>query len=247
MDYKELIEKLDQARMPHHVGIIMDGNGRWAKAHNRPRLFGHRAGAKATRTAVELAVEIKLEVLTLYAFSTENWSRPKKEVDGLLKLVKEKLYDEMPVLHNNNVSVHRIGSNMNLSDEYLNEIDSSMSTTHNNSGLRLNIAFNYGGRLEVIDGIKKLYAKAELNPELIQELTPENFGDYLYTAGLPDPDFIIRTSGESRMSNFLLWQSAYSEILISPLYWPDFDKVAFLSALLDYQNRKRRFGGVKAK
>ena len=247
MDYKELMGKLDPSRMPRHVGIIMDGNGRWAKAHNRPRLFGHRAGAKATRTAVELAVEIKLEVLTLYAFSTENWSRPKKEVDGLLKLVKEKLYDEMPVLHSNNVSVHRIGSDMNLSEEYLNEIDTSMATTHNNTGLRLNIAFNYGGRLEVIDGIKKLFSEAVNNPEVIQSLTPDNFGKYLYTSGLPDPDFIIRTSGESRLSNFLLWQSAYSEILISPLYWPDFGKAEFLSALLDFQGRKRRFGGVIAK
>ncbi len=238
---------MDPSRMPRHVGIIMDGNGRWAKAHNRPRLFGHRAGAKATRTAVELAVEIKLEVLTLYAFSTENWSRPKKEVDGLLKLVKEKLYDEMPVLHSNNVSVHRIGSDMNLSEEYLNEIDTSMATTHNNTGLRLNIAFNYGGRLEVIDGIKKLFSEAVNNPEVIQSLTPDNFGKYLYTSGLPDPDFIIRTSGESRLSNFLLWQSAYSEILISPLYWPDFGKAEFLSALLDFQGRKRRFGGVIAK
>lgn len=247
IDYHDLIPQLDFERMPKHVGIIMDGNGRWAKEHHRPRLFGHRAGVKSTHAAVEIAAELKLQYLTLYAFSTENWSRPKNEVDGLMKLLKESLYKEALELKKQNVQLYIIGSEAGVDPDFWAEIQKSSQITHDNTGLRLNIAFNYGGRIEIIEGIKKVVEAAKMDSAIIQELSPQSFNDFLYTAGQPDPDLIIRTSGEFRTSNFLLWQSAYAEYYVTPLYWPDFDKTQFILALLDFQNRKRRFGGVKAK
>lgn len=246
-DYREILALLQPDRIPAHVGIIMDGNGRWAKEHRRPRLFGHRAGAKTTRLAVELGVELKLECLTLYAFSTENWSRPKAEVEGLMKLLKEYLIKEIPNLQRQNVQLHFIGSDTGVDPVFLSDIRSSAAITHQNTGMRLNIAFNYGGRIEIVEAIRKLKQAAEQDSSIWENLNQQNFGDYLYTAGTSDPDLIIRTSGEMRLSNFLLWQAAYSEIYVTPIYWPDFDKVQFALALLDYQNRNRRFGGVKAK
>ncbi len=256
-DYRDLVPSLDPQRLPAHVGIIMDGNGRWAKEHNQPRLFGHRAGAKSTRLAVELAVELGIDVLTLYAFSTENWSRPKSEVDGLMKLLRESLIKEVPELDKQNVHLSFIGSPEGVDPRFYEEIHQVASTTHKNDGLYLNIAFNYGGRIEIIEGIKKFCSDLMMSysssdecdklHERIGSLNIQNFSDYLYTKGLPDPDLIIRTSGEFRMSNFLLWQSAYSEIYVTPLYWPDFDKIQFIKALMDYQGRKRRFGGIKSK
>jgi len=245
-DHKELLNLIDPHKMPKHIGIIMDGNGRWAKKHHRPRLFGHRAGAKATRQAVELAVEIKLPVLTMYAFSTENWSRPASEVTGLMKLLKELLIKEIPDLDRQNVFLRFIGSPENVDQALWQEIQAMTAVTHGNTGLNLNIAFNYGGRQEIIEGIKKLFKTSESNPEFISKLSPDVLGRYLYTAGHPDPDLIIRTSGEFRLSNFLLWQSAYSELYISPVLWPDFDKSEFCKAILDYQSRNRRFGGIEA-
>jgi len=237
-EYKRLLAELDQDRLPRHVGIIMDGNGRWAKKRRRPRLYGHRAGAKSLREVVELGVELKLEYLTFYAFSTENWNRPKDEVQGLLQLLKERLIKEIPELNKQNVYVQFIGSEINLEPEYLAEIHAIAAKTQQNKGMRVNIAFNYGGRLEIIETIKKL------NPKEIASLTPDSFGQYLYTQNQPDPDLIIRTSGESRLSNFMLWQSAYSEIYITEVLWPDFDKVEMIKALLDFQDRNRRFGGL---
>lgn len=237
-DYKQLIKNLDPAKIPQHIGIIMDGNGRWAKKRMQPRLFGHRAGAKAIRKVVELGVELKLKIITFYAFSTENWTRPADEVNGLLKLLIEYLTDEIPELNAQNIFVDFIGSEAGLDEDYLATIHSLAAQTHQNTGMKVNIAFNYGGRLEIIEAIKKL------KPDDIEKLNPDNFGDYLYTAGQSDPDLIIRTSGEYRLSNFLIWQAAYSEIYITDTLWPDFDKIAFLNALLDFQSRKRRFGGI---
>ncbi|MDD2596879.1 MAG: isoprenyl transferase [Candidatus Cloacimonetes bacterium] len=237
-DYKELLPKFDHNKKPRHIGIIMDGNGRWAKKRLRPRIFGHRAGADAIREVVELGVELKLELLTFYAFSTENWNRPQDEIDGLLKLLKEFLIKEIPELNEQNIRVDFIGSDKGLDPQYMEEIRALAAQTHQNTGMKVNIAFNYGGRLEIVEAVKRMTSKE------IELLTPANFGEYLYTAGQPDPDLIIRTSGESRLSNFLLWQSAYAEIYITPTLWPDFGKRAFLEALLDYQNRIRRFGGV---
>ncbi|MDD2684519.1 MAG: isoprenyl transferase [Candidatus Cloacimonetes bacterium] len=237
-EYKDLLPRLDYSRLPKHIGIIMDGNGRWAKKRLRPRIFGHRAGAEAIRAVVELGVELKLELLTFYAFSTENWNRPEEEVQGLLKLLKEFLIKEIPELNEQNIKVDFIGTETGLDPEYLAEICALAAQTHQNTGMKVNIAFNYGGRLEIIEAIKRLTTVQ------IQELTVDNFGQYLYTAGQPNPDLIIRTSGEYRLSNFLLWQSAYSEIYITDTLWPDFDKMAFLNAILDFQGRKRRFGGL---
>lgn len=237
-DYKKLLPGLDLNRLPQHIGIIMDGNGRWARKHNRPRLYGHREGAKSIRQVVELGVELKLQYLTFYAFSTENWNRPEDEVQGLLKLLRERLIKEIPELNERNIYVQFIGSEINLKPEYLAEIRAVAAKTHQNTGMKVNIAFNYGGRLEIIEAIKKL------SPEEIGALTPDSFGQYLWTREQPDPDLIIRSSGEKRLSNFLLWQSAYSEIYVTEVLWPDFDKVAMLEALLDYQQRDRRFGGL---
>lgn len=237
-DYKQLLNKLDMTRLPRHIGIIMDGNGRWAKKRMQPRLFGHRAGAKAIRQVVELGVELKLEIITFYAFSTENWSRPKEEVQGLLKLLKEFLIDEIPELNEQNILVDFVGSEQGLDSQYLAEIRALAAQTHSNTGMKVNIAFNYGGRLEIIEAIKKL------SSDEIAALNTENFGSYLYTAGQPDPDLIIRTSGESRLSNFLIWQASYAEIYITDTLWPDFGKAEFILALMDYQGRKRRYGGI---
>lgn len=236
--YKELLKDLDKTRLPRHIGIIMDGNGRWAKKRLSPRIIGHREGAKAIRQVVELGVELGLELLTFYAFSTENWNRPADEVQGLLKLLREHLLKEIPELNQQNIFVDFIGSAQGLEADYLKEIHALAAQTHQNTGMKVNIAFNYGGRLEIIEAIKKLSL-----PQ-IAELNPQNFGEYLYTAGQPDPDLIIRTSGEYRLSNFLTWQSAYSEIYITKVLWPDFNKVEFCKALIDFQNRTRRFGGV---
>jgi undecaprenyl diphosphate synthase len=236
--YKDLLKDLDKTRLPRHIGIIMDGNGRWAKKRLSPRIIGHREGAKAIRQVVELGVELKLELITFYAFSTENWSRPEDEVQGLLKLLREQLLKEIPELNQQNIYVDFIGSARGLEADYMKEIHALAAQTQQNTGMKVNIAFNYGGRLEIIEAIKKL------SPAQIAELSPQNFGDYLYTAGQPDPDLIIRTSGEYRLSNFLTWQSAYSEIYITDVLWPDFGKHEFVLALIDFQKRKRRYGGI---
>lgn len=245
MSYKTLIPELDPTKLPIHVGIIMDGNGRWATQRRKPRIYGHRAGARSIRQVVELGVELQLKYLTFYAFSTENWSRPESEVRDLLRMLKERLLKEIPELNKQNIRVGFIGSDIKLDPQYLVDIHKLAAITEKNTGMCVNIAFNYGGRLEIVEGIRKLVQEAKQKEHLIENLTPESFSSYLYTAGQPDPDLIIRTSGEKRLSNFLLWQSAYSEIYITETLWPDFGKTEMLKALLDYQDRNRRFGGVK--
>lgn len=241
MDYKKLIPKLDLNKLPVHTGIIMDGNGRWAKKRFLPRLQGHNAGAKSIRQVTELAVEIGLKYLTFYAFSTENWSRPEDEVKGLLKLLKERLYEQIPELNEKNIEVGFIGSKSGLDPDYLADISNLAAMTMGNTGMRVNIAFNYGGRLEIVEAVKRL---AREKPETIDQLTTESFADYLYTAGQPEPDLIIRTSGEMRLSNFLTWQSAYSEIYFTDTLWPDFGKAEMVKAILEFQQRTRRWGGL---
>ena len=229
---------MSDKRFPRHVAIILDGNGRWAQQRGRERTYGHQVGAANVKNIVRAAGHMGIRCLTIYAFSTENWNRPADEVQGLLKLLKERLIKEIPELNKQNVLVRFIGSNLNLDEDYLKEIHDMAAMTKNNTGMVVNVAFNYGGRLEIVEAIKKL------TPEEIQALSPENLGAYLWTAGQPDPDLIIRTSGEYRLSNFLLWQSAYSEIYITDTLWPDFGKVEMLKAILDYQQRNRRFGGL---
>ncbi|MDY0152676.1 MAG: isoprenyl transferase [Candidatus Cloacimonas sp.] len=239
--YKDLLPRLRLERLPAHIGIIMDGNGRWAKQRHRPHLYGHREGAKSIREIVELGVELKIAYLTFYAFSTENWNRPKDEVRGLLKLLKDRLIKEIPEMNRQNICLQFIGSTGRLEPTYWAEMLSIIEPTKKNTGMVVNIAFNYGGRLEIIEGIKKLIA--ENDTAKLKDLSPDNFSEYLWTAGQPDPDLIIRTSGEMRLSNFLLWQAAYAEIYVTETLWPDFDKIELIKALLDYQARERRFGG----
>lgn len=240
-DYKKMLAELDFAKLPRHIGIIMDGNGRWAKQRNRPRLYGHRAGAKALRDVVELGVELKIGYLTFYAFSTENWNRPHDEVNGLLRLLKDRLKKQIPEMMEQNIYAQFIGTTVGLDENYWQEVSETVAQTHHNTGMVVNFAFNYGGRLEIIEGIKKLVTEG--NTDKITNLNPDTFNDYLYTAGQPDPDLIIRTSGEMRLSNFLLWQAAYSEIYVTDTLWPDFNKVELIKAMLDYSARNRRFGG----
>jgi undecaprenyl diphosphate synthase len=235
---------MDLETLPAHVGIIMDGNGRWAKQRNKPRLFGHRAGVETIRNVVTLASSWGLDVLTLYAFSTENWKRPKAEVQGLMKLFGDYLKKEVDALHKNKVCLRIIGRRDVLAPALVKLIEEAEALTRDNEGLVLNVAVNYGGRLEVLDAVRGLAQKVKdgsLDPMDIDEPL---FSRELYTAELPDPDLIIRTSGEHRLSNFLIWQCAYSELWFTPVLWPDFSEAVFREALEDYARRKRRFGGI---
>lgn len=241
---EELKKKVDYSRLPCHIAIIMDGNGRWATRRGLPRSAGHRAGVESLRDIVELCVELEINVLTVYAFSTENWKRPQEEVDVLMDLLVEYLYNEIVELHKNNVCVRPIGRIHELPESARLALKKAVDKTCNNTGLVLNIALNYGGRVELVDAVRKIVQKVEdgdLVPEAIDEMT---MAQHLYTAGLPDPDLLIRPSGEFRVSNFLLWQLAYTEFWLTTVMWPDFTRVNLLQAIIDYQNRERRFGGL---
>jgi undecaprenyl diphosphate synthase len=227
---------------PAHVGVIMDGNGRWARAQGLPRLAGHRAGVENLRQVLRTAVEFDIPIITLYAFSTENWQRPKREVRGLLQLLEEALINEVDELHENGVRLRHIGNLDPLSEDLKRKIYDAMVLTRNNKRLIANIAFNYGGRKEIIEAVTKIIRKG-YDPE---EITEEVFAAHLYTAGLPDVDLIIRTSGEMRVSNFMLWQGAYAEYYVTPVMWPDFGKQEFYEALQVYNARDRRFGGLNS-
>jgi undecaprenyl diphosphate synthase len=243
-DYNELIKKIDKNKMPEHVAIIMDGNGRWAKKINATRLYGHKNGVESVRDIVEASVEIGLKYLTIYAFSTENWNRPKDEVKGLLKLILDSLVKEIDQMAKNNIIVKFIGSDLNLNDDYQKKINYECHKSWNNNGMNFNIAMNYGGRLVIIKAIKKMLPDIQKGLITQDNIKLSDIEKYLYTSGMPDPDILIRTSGESRLSNFLIWQSAYSELYFTDILWPDFKKVAYINAILDYQKRQRRFGGV---
>lgn len=221
--------------IPRHIGIIMDGNGRWAKSKNRPRVFGHKAGAAALRKIVEHCRRIGVEYLTVYAFSTENWKRSQEEVNALMTLFKTYINSERKMLLDNNVRFMVSGRKEGVSESLLNAIEKLQEETSKDYKMTLNIAFNYGGRAEIIDAIKRIKDSQE-------EITEENFSKYLYN-DLPDPELIIRTSGEFRISNFLLWQIAYSEFYITDTYWPDFDEEELEKAIYSYNKRERRFGG----
>lgn len=218
----------------------MDGNGRWAKARHRPRVFGHQAGVKTVRRIVEDAADIGIEYLTLYSFSTENWNRPKAEVAALFNLLKQYVDSDLEKLHRNNVRIRILGSREELSSDILNIIQRVEKRTENNTAFGLNIAFNYGGRDEILRAVRKAAAAGED----VSQLSEAVISQYLDTAGIPEPDLIIRTSGEHRTSNFLLWQSAYSEFVFTDVLWPDFTKDDLVSALNEFQRRDRRFGRV---
>jgi undecaprenyl diphosphate synthase len=238
---EELLNKLDRARIPQHVAIIMDGNGRWAKRRGLPRIAGHKAGIESVRIVVRMARELEIKVLTLYAFSTENWQRPREEIDALMKLLELYLKKEKQALIERNIKFMVIGRVEGLPSRVQQLIEEVKRSTGGNDGLILNLALNYSGRLEIVDGVKKLLDSGIRREDLTEEL----FRCYLYAPDLPDPDLLIRTSGELRISNFLLWQLAYTELWITEVLWPDFREVHFLEALLEYQRRERRFGRVE--
>lgn len=237
--------QLDPKRIPAHIAIIMDGNGRWAHQRNYPRIMGHKAGVDPVRVVVETCAQMRLEALTLYAFSVENWKRPRHEVEGLWRLLRFYLRRELPSLMRNDIQLAAIGRLESLPGPVQQEIQSVMDKTALNRGMRLNLAINYGGRTELVDAINAMLDNARVEGNLDSlEITEEGIANHLYTAGLKDPDLLIRTSGEMRISNFLLWQIAYAELYVTPTLWPDFTRTELLEAISDYQNRDRRFGGV---
>jgi undecaprenyl diphosphate synthase len=236
----ELARQIHPDRLPRHVAIIMDGNGRWAGERHLPRVEGHRAGIDAVRDAVETSARLGLEVLTLYAFSVENWKRPVTEVSTLMMLLKRYLRSELSTLLTNDIRFKVIGRSDELSADILEELRAAEHKTSRNGGMLFNIALNYGGRTEILDAARSAIASG-IRPEALDE---QAFGDFLYTKGQPDPDLLIRTSGEMRVSNFLLWQIAYAEIYVTETFWPDFRCRHLLEAILAYQKRDRRYGGI---
>ena len=228
------------AQVPRHIAIIMDGNGRWAQQRGLPRLAGHRAGVKNIRRVVEACAKHQVGTLTIYAFSTENWGRPPAEVRGLMGLLEEALQQETANLHANGVRICHLGELGDLPGGLARSVRQALELTANNKTITLNVAFNYGGRAEIVRAVQRIVAEGID----AMKLDEEAFARYLYTAGQPDPDLIIRTGGEMRLSNFLIWQSAYAEYYSTPAYWPDFDEEELLKALAAYGQRKRRFGKV---
>jgi undecaprenyl diphosphate synthase len=240
-----LLRQIDPTRLPRHIAIIMDGNGRWARRRRQPRMMGHRAGGRAAREAVETCARLGIEILTLYAFSTENWSRPKAEVGGLMNLLKELIGRELDEMKRNNIRIRTIGRVDELPADVRRELSRAIEETAGNTRMLLNVALNYGGRRELVDAFRSLYRDAlgkGLSPEAVDE---DMIRQHLYTADLPDPDLLIRTSGEMRISNFLLWQIAYTELFITDTLWPDFHRADLFTAIIAYQNRERRYGGIE--
>lgn len=229
--------------IPHHIGIIMDGNGRWAQSRGLPRLMGHQAGVDNIRRILESCVTHGIRVLTIYAFSTENWNRPPEEVSGLMRLLGLTIQRQLNELNKNGVRILHSGRLEGINQQLQQQIRHALEVTQHNERVTLNVAFNYGGRAEIIDAARRVIADG-INPA---DLTEELFSQYLYTSDLPDPDLIIRTGGEWRLSNFLIWQAAYAEYYTTPTYWPDFDENELYKALFEYNHRERRFGRVLEK
>lgn len=228
-------------KLPYHVAIIMDGNGRWARKRGLPRLAGHRAGTENIRPVLEACVEYGIKMLTIWAFSTENWGRPRQEVRGLIRILSDTIDRQLPELHANGVRLQHVGRLGRLPRQLQSKVRDAIALTANNERITLNVAFDYGGRAEIIRAVQRII-EDEIAPEQVDEAL---FSQYLYTAGLPNPDLVIRTSGEFRTSNFMIWQAAYAEYYIAPTYWPDFGKEELYQALLDYSQRERRFGLVE--
>ena len=236
-----LARQVNFEQLPAHVAIIMDGNGRWAAQRHLPRVEGHRAGIDSVRDVVETAARLGIHVLTLYAFSVENWKRPRAEINTLMMLLKRYLRLELSTLLSNNIRFRVIGRPEELAPDVRHELEVGIRQTGANTGMLFNIALNYGGRAEIVDAVRRAI-RSGVSPD---DLDERRFGDFLYTAGQPDPDLLIRTSGEMRVSNFLLWQIAYSEIWVTETLWPDFRRRHLLEAVVAYQKRDRRYGGIK--
>jgi len=239
-----LLEKLDLERLPRHIAVIMDGNGRWAQKRHLPRVAGHRAGTQSARTTIETCARLRIEALTLYAFSVENWRRPKAEIEFLMQLLREYLRKEMPLIQRNNIRMRFLGRQDDLPKGVQKDTREAVEATAGNAGMVLSIALNYGGRAEIVDAMNAILAERNGNKSAITE---DELTRHLYTASLPDPDLLIRTSGEMRVSNFLLWQIAYAEIFVTETLWPDFNRARLLEALLEFQRRERRYGGIDAR
>jgi undecaprenyl diphosphate synthase len=271
------LERLDLTRLPRHIAVIMDGNGRWAQKRHLPRVAGHSAGTQSARTTIETCARLHIEALTLYAFSVENWRRPKAEIEFLMQLLREYLRKEMPLIQRNNIRMRFLGRTEELPAAVQKDTREATEATASNSGMILSIALNYGGRAELVDAVNAILAarrnsknaasanhspslasaptissspvnsaSANSSPVTLSPVTEEEIARHLYTADLPDPDLLIRTSGEMRVSNFLLWQIAYAEIFVTETLWPDFNRARLLEALLDFQKRERRYGGIDA-
>lgn len=239
-------QDLDLNRIPKHIGIIMDGNGRWAKNRNLPRTMGHRAGVETIRRIIKECDRLGVRYLTLYAFSTENWKRPKDEVGTLMNLLVEYLKNELRELDDSGVVINYIGNIDRLPEKARMALEEAKVKTKDNTGVQMNLALNYGGREDIVHGVKAALEDILADNLKIEDLTEESFKEYLYTKGQPDPELIIRPSGELRLSNFLLYQSAYSELWFSDINWPDFTEENLREAIGDYQKRDRRFGGIKS-
>jgi len=233
---------IDKSRLPHHIAIIMDGNGRWARRQGEERIFGHRNAVDAVRAATEGCAELGISFLTLYAFSTENWARPKEEIDALMELMVETIHGELQTLMKNNIRLRSIGDINQLPEKCLRELTEAMQRTRNNTGLTLIIALNYSSRWEITEAIKKMTRDVKLGTLIPSSISEETLRSYLETHEYPDPELMIRTSGEQRLSNYLLWQLAYAELYFTPVLWPDFSKDDLYEAIIEYQKRERRFG-----
>ena len=240
-----LFEKLDLDRLPRHVAVIMDGNGRWAQQRHLPRVAGHRSGTKTARSTIETCARLKIEALTLYAFSVENWRRPKTEIDFLMQLLREYLRREMPLLQKNNIRMRFLGRTDELPKGVRDDVRDAMErTAMENNGMVLCVALNYSGRAEIVDAMNAILAEQNGHADRAA-ITEELLARHMYTNGLPDPDLLIRTSGEMRVSNFLLWQIAYAEIFVTETLWPDFNRARLLESLVEFQKRERRYGGIR--
>lgn len=241
----DLFYEIDLKRVPRHIAIIMDGNGRWAKSRFLPRAAGHKAGVETIRTVLRECKKLNVEYVTLYAFSTENWKRPKTEVDTLMNLLSTYLKNEVATLHKENVKITTIGNIDNLPSQCVIELNKATELTKNNTGCNLNLALNYGGRLDIKNALVNIIKNVKDGKINIEEIDENTISNHLSTKCIPDPDLVIRTSGEERLSNFLLWEVAYAEFYFTNIHWPDFDEKELQKAIFTYQNRDRRFGGIK--
>ena len=243
----KLLAMIDLDRLPNHIAVIMDGNGRWAKKRGKPRIFGHRAGSESVKAIIDTCARLQIKAVTLYAFSTENWKRPKSEVSGLMQMLKKVLRRELEEVTASNIRFQAIGDIAGLAPDVQAELAFATEKTAANTGLVMCVALNYGGRAEIVRAARHAAAEMVANGRSIDQITEADIERNLYTHGLPEVDLLIRTSGEMRLSNFLLWQLAYSEIYVTPTLFPDFRRPEIFQAIIDYQKRDRRFGGVNTK
>ena len=237
-----LKDKIDMARMPQHIAVIMDGNGRWAKLHGKERLYGHYNGVESVRAVITASVQLGLKYLTLYTFSTENWNRPKAEVDGLMELLVDNIVKETPTFHEKNIRFTTIGDNSLLPEKALRKLEECIADTASNTGMTLVLALSYSSRWEITNAVRKIATKVKNGELNVEDIDDQVVSDNLTTVGIPDPELLIRTSGELRLSNYLLWQMAYTELYFTDTLWPDFREESFYEAIIDYQKRERRFG-----